>query len=121
MFGKFRENALNLAKLYRDSSSDEEFRLRTAAGGIGFWASLPFRLCVFRIRHPYLEWLELTAAGLGIVGFGLWGGLVGPKNPLGAVGIILLANAVVVPVALTFMAFEDFCRDVAVIAFPADY
>jgi len=101
-----------LARIRSRSSSNEEFRLKAVAEGAlpGFWTTALFRLCLFRNEHPGLEWLEIGAFGLGAAGFSLWGGLVGPENPLGAVGILLLALAVLIPLELLFMSFEELRR-----------
>ena len=105
-----KKRLLALSRLYGSSLSEEEFWLKAAVEGVSFPVKLLFRACMFRRKHPNLELLELALFGLGVAGFSLWGGLIGPKNPLAAVGIILLTNAVMIPVALMFMAFEDFCR-----------
>ena len=96
----------------RNRSSNEEFWLKAVAEGAlpGFWTTALFRLCLFRNRHPGLKWLEIGAFGLGIVGFSLLVSRVGPENPLGAVGILLLALAVLVPLwllGLLVLWFED--------------
>lgn len=98
-----------LAKIRNKSSSNEEFWLKAAAKGAlpGFWTTVLFRLCLFRNEHPGLTWLEIGMFGSGAVGFSLWCGLVGPENPLGAVGIMLLALAVLIPLELLFLSFED--------------
>ena len=98
-----------LAKIRNKSSSNEEFWLKAVAEGAlpGFWMTALFRLCLFRNRHPGLKWLEIGAFGLGIVGFSLLVSRVGPENPLGAVGILLLALAVLVPLGLLVLWFED--------------
>ena len=98
-----------LAEIRNRSSSNEEFWLKAAAEGAlpGFWTTTMFRLCLFRNRHPGLKWLEIGAFGLGVVGFSLLFSLVGPENPPGAVRIILLAFAILVPLGLLFLWFED--------------
>ena len=106
-----------LAEIRNRSSSNEEFWLKAVTEGalLGFWTTTMFRLCLLRNEHPGLKWLEISVLGLGIVGFSLWCGLVGPDNPLGAVGVLLLAIAVLIPLELLFLSFEDlrrgmFCR-----------
>ena len=106
-----------LAEIRNRSSSNEEFWLKAAVEGAlpGFWTTALFRLCLLRNEHPGLKWLEAGAPGFGAVGFSLWCGFVGPGNPLGAVGILLLAIAVRVPLELLLLSFEDlrrsmFCR-----------
>lgn len=101
-----------LAEIRNRSSSDKEFWLKAVAEGAlpGFWTTTMFRLCLFRNRHPGLKWLEIGAFGLVIVGFSLLFSLVGPENPLGAVGILLLALAVLVPLELLVWWFEDLQR-----------
>ena len=98
-----------LAEIRNRSSSDEEFWLKAVAEGAlpGFWTTAMFRLCLFRNRHPGLKRLEIGAFGLVIVGFSLLFSLVGPENPPGAVGILLLALAVLVPLELLVWRFED--------------
>lgn len=114
MLDEIKKGALRLAELRGASGSDEEFRLKAAAeGGAGFWAAALFRLCLFRNEHPGLEWLELGAFLLGAAGFALWCGLAGPRSPLGTGGILLLALAVLVPLELPFLWFEDLRRGVA--------
>lgn len=98
-----------LARIEAGSSSDEEFRLKAAACGFGFWTTALFRLCLFRNEHPCLRWLEIAAVWLGGAGFWLWGGLV--VNAFAAVGILLLALAVLVPLELLFLRFEELCYD----------
>ena len=101
-----------LAKIRNRSSSNEEFWLKAAAEGAlpGFCTTAMFRLFLFRNRHPGLKWLEIGAFGLVIVGFSLLFSLVGLENPLGAVGILLLALAVLVPLELLVWWFEDLQR-----------
>ena len=101
-----------LAEIRNRSSSNEEFWLKAVAEGAlpGFWTTTMFRLCLFRNEHPGLKWLEIGAFGLGIVGFSLLFSRVGPENPLGAVGILLLALAVLVPLELLVWWFEDLQR-----------
>ena len=106
-----------LAEIRNRSSSNEEFWLKAAVEGAlpGFWTTALFRLCLLRNEHPGLKWLEIGVWGSGAVGFSLWCGLVGPENPLGAVGILLLAIAVLIPLELLLLSFEDlrrsmFCR-----------
>ena len=98
-----------LAEIRNRSSSNEEFWLRAAAEGAlpGFWTTALFRLCLLRNEHPGLKWLEAGVLGSIAVGFSLWCGLVGPENPLGAVGILLLAVTVLVPLELLLLSFED--------------
>ena len=83
-----------LAEIRNRSSSNEEFWLRAAAEGAlpGFWATALFRLCLLRNEHPGLKWLEAGALGFG------------------AVGILLLAVAVLVPLELLLLSFEDLRR-----------
>lgn len=101
-----------LAEIRNRSSSNEEFWLKAVAEGAlsDFWTTVLFRLCLFRNEHPGLTWLEIGAFGLGIVGFSLLFSLVGPENPLGAVGILLLALAVLIPLELLVLWFEDLQR-----------
>ena len=101
-----------LAEIRNWSSSNEEFWLKAAAEGAlpGFWTTALFQLCLLRNEHPGLKWLEIGAFGLGIVGFSLLFSLVGLENPLGAVGILLLAFAVLVPLELLVWWFEDLQR-----------
>ena len=101
-----------LAEIRNRSSSNEEFWLKTTVEGAlpGFWATALFRLCLLWNEHPDLKWLEIGVLGSGTVGFSLWCGLVGPENPLGAVGILLLAIAVLVPLELLFLSFEGLRR-----------
>ena len=101
-----------LAEIRNRSSSNEEFWLKATAEGAlpGFWTTTMFRLCLFRNEHPGLEWLEVGAFALSIAGFALWGGLVGPENPIGAVGVLLLALAVLIPLELLVLWFEDLRR-----------
>lgn len=98
-----------LAEIRNRSSSNEEFWLKAAAEGAlpGFWTTTMFRLCLFRNEHPGLKWLEAGTFGLVIVGFALWVLHVRPENPSGAVGVLLLALAVLVPLALLLLWFED--------------
>lgn len=105
-----KKQIAKLSAALRSSSSDEEFWMKAAVEGASFTVELLFRLCLFRRRHPSCEWLELMLFGLCIVGFSVWGALVGPKNPLGAVGVILLALAVLIPLELLVMKFEEFCH-----------
>lgn len=105
-----KKRLLALSRLYGSSSSDEEFWLKAAVEGASFPVKLLFRACMFRRKHPKLELLELALFGFGVAGFSLWGGLAGPKNPLGGVGILLLALAVLVPAELLIIKFETFCR-----------
>lgn len=101
-----------LARIRNRSSSNEEFWLKAAAEGAlpGFWTTMMFRLFLFRNEYPCLKWLEAGALGAGVVGFSLWFGFVGPENPLGAVGILLLALAVLIPLELLLLSFEDLRR-----------
>ena len=101
-----------LAEIRNRSSSNEEFWLKAVAEGAlpGFWTTTMFRLCLFRNEHPGLKWLEVSVFVLGAVGFALWSGLFVPENPLGAVGILLLAFAVLVPLELLFWWFENLQR-----------
>ena len=101
-----------LAEIRNRSSSNEEFWLKATIEGAlpGFWTTTLFRLCLLRNEHPGLKWLEAGALGSGAVGFSLWCGLVGPGNPLGAAGVLLLALAVLVPLELLFLSFEDLRR-----------
>ena len=101
-----------LAEIRNRSSSNEEFWLRAAAEGAlpGFWTTALFRLCLLRNEHPGLKWLEIGALGSGAVGFSLGCGLGGPEHPLGAVGLLLLAAAVLVPLELLLLSFEDLRR-----------
>lgn len=101
-----------LAEIRNRSSSNEEFWLKAAAEGAlpGFWMTTLFRLCLLWNEHPGLKWLEIGILGSGVVGFSLWGGLVGPENPLGTVEILLLAIAVLIPLELLFLSFEDLRR-----------
>lgn len=94
------------------SSSNEEFWLKATVEGAlpDFWMTTLFQLCLLRNEHPNLKWLEAGALGSDAVGFSLWCGLVGPENPLGAVGILLLAAAVLVPLELLLLSFEDLRR-----------
>lgn len=98
-----------LAEIRNRSSSNEEFWLRAAAEGAlpGFWTTALFRLCLLRNEHPGLKWLEIGMFALGAVGFSLWSGLFVPGNPLGAIGILLLALAVLIPLELLVLWFED--------------
>ena len=98
-----------LAKIRNKSSSNEEFWLKAVAKGAlpDFWTTVLFRLCLFRNEHPGLTWLEIGMFALGVASFSLWSGLVGPENPLGAVGIMLLALAVLIPLELLVLRFED--------------
>ena len=106
-----------LAEIRNRSSSTEEFWLKATVEGTlpDFWTTTLFRLCLFWNEHPSLKWLEIGILGSGTVGFSLWGGLVGPENPLGTVEILLLAIAVLIPLELLLLSFEDlrrsmFCR-----------
>ena len=101
-----------LAEIRNRSSSNEEFWLKASVEGAlpGFWTTTMFKLCLFRNEHPGLEWLEVGAFALSIAGFTLWGGLVGPENPIGAVGVLLLALAVLIPLELLVLQFEDLQR-----------
>ena len=106
-----------LAEIRNRSSSNEEFWMKATVEGAlpGFWTTTLFRLCLLWNEHPGLKWLEIGALGSGTVGFSLWCGFVGPENPLGAVGILLLAIAVLIPLELLLLSFEDlrrsmFCR-----------
>ena len=101
-----------LARIRNRSSSNEEFWLKAVTEGAlpGFWITTMFRLCLFRNEHPRLKWLEIGALGSGVVGFSLWCGLVGPENPLGAVMVLLLAIAVLVPLELMLLSFNDLRR-----------
>lgn len=103
-----------LARIRIRSSSDEEFRLKAVVEGAlpGFWTTALFRLCLFRARHPALEWLELASVGLGVAGFSLWGGLVGPRSAWAGFGVIALSLAVMPPLAMLIFKFEDTYRDV---------
>ena len=103
-----------LAEIRNRSSSNEEFWLKANVEGAlpGFWTTTLFRLCLLWNEHPSLKWLEIGVLGSGVVGFSLWGGLVGPDNPLGAVEILLLAIAVLVPLELLFLSFEDLRRSI---------
>ena len=49
---------------------------------------------------------------LGVAGFSLWSRLFVPENILGAVGILLLALAVLIPLELLFLSFEDLRRSI---------
>ena len=101
-----------LAKIRNKSSSNEEFWLKAAAKGAfpDFWTTVLFRLCLFRNEHPGLTWLEIGMFALGVVGFSLWSGLFVPENPLGAIGILLLALAVLIPLERLVLWFEDLQR-----------
>ena len=101
-----------LAEIRNRSSSNEEFWLKATVEGAlpGFWTTVLFQLCLLRNDHPSLKWLEACVLGFGAVGFSLWCGLVGPGNPLGAVGILLLAITVLVPLELLLLSFEDLRR-----------
>ena len=103
-----------LAEIRNRSSSNEEFWLRAAAEGAlpGFWTTALFRLCLLRNEHPGLKWLEIGMFALGVAGFSLWSGLFVPENILGAVGILLLALAVLIPLELLFLSFEDLRRSI---------
>lgn len=103
-----------LAKIRNRSSSNEEFWLRAAVEGAlpDFWTTTLFRLCLLMNEHPSLKWLEAGALGSGAVGFSLWCGFVEPENPLGAVGVLLLALAVLVPLELLFLSLEDLRRSI---------
>ena len=101
-----------LAEIRNRSSSNEEFWLKATVEGTlpGFWTTTLFRLCLLWNEHPSLKWLEIGILGLGVVGFSLWGGLVGPDNPLDAFEILLLAIAVLAPLELLFLSLEDLRR-----------
>ena len=101
-----------LAEIRNRSSSNEEFWLKATVEGTlpGFWTTTLFRLCLLWNEHPSLKWLEIGILGSGVVGFSLWCGFVGPGNPLGAVGVLALAIAVLVPLELLFLSFEDLRR-----------
>ena len=103
-----------LAEIRNRSSSNEEFWLKATVEGAlpGFWTTALFRLCLLRNEHPGLKWLEAGALGFGAVGFSLWCGFVGPGNPLGAVGVLTLALAVLIPLELLLLSFEDLRRSV---------
>ena len=103
-----------LAKIRNKSSSNEEFWLKAAAKGAfpDFWTTVLFRLCLFQNEHPGLTWLEIGMFALGVAGFSLWSGLFVPENILGAVGILLLALAVLIPLELLFLSFEDLRRSI---------
>lgn len=98
-----------LAEIRNRSSSNEEFWLKAVTEGAlpGFWTTTMFRLCLFRNEHPCLKWLEVSMFVLGAVGFALWSGRFVPENPLGAVGILLLALTVLIPLELLVLWFED--------------
>ena len=100
-----------LAKI-RNKSSNEEFWLKAAAKGAfpDFWTTVLFRLCLFRNEYPGLTWLEIGMFALGVAGFSLWSGLFVPENPLGAIGILLLALAVLIPLERLVLWFEDLQR-----------
>ena len=101
-----------LAEIRNRSSSNEEFWLKAAAKGAlpDFWTMVLFRLCLFRNKHPGLTWLEIGMFALGVAGFSLWSGLFVPENPLGAIGILLLALAVLIPLERLVLWFEDLQR-----------
>ena len=101
-----------LAEIRNRSSSNEEFWLKATVEGTlpGFWTTALFRLCLLRNEHPGLKWLEIGVLGFGAVSFSLWCGFVGPGNPLCAVGVLLLAIAVLIPLELLFLSFEDLRR-----------
>ena len=98
-----------LAEIRNRSSSNEEFWLKATAEGAlsSFWTTALFRLCLFRNEHPRLKWLEVSMFVLGAVGFALWSGRFVPENPVGAVGILLLALTVLIPLELLVLWFED--------------
>ena len=101
-----------LAEIRNKSSSNEEFWLKAAAKGAlpDFWTTALFRLCLFRNEHPGLTWLEIGMFALGVAGFSLWSGLFVPENLLSAIGILLLALAVLIPLELLVLWFEDLQR-----------
>ena len=101
-----------LAKIRNKSSSNEEFWLKAAAKGAfpDFWTTVLFRLCLFRNKHPGLTWLEIGMFALGVAGFSLRSGLFVPENSLGAIGILLLALAVLIPLERLVLWFEDLQR-----------
>lgn len=101
-----------LAEIRNRSSSNEEFWLKAVTEGAlpGFWTTTMFRLCLFRNEHPGLTWLEIGMFALGVAGFSLWSRLFVPGNPLGAIGILLLALAVLIPLELLVLWFEDLQR-----------
>lgn len=78
----------------------------------GFWTTALFRLFLFQNEHPGLTWLEIGMFALGVAGFSLWSGLFVPENPLGAVVVLLLALAVLIPLELLLLSFEDLRRSV---------
>ena len=107
-----RDDALRrLLRIRTRSSSEEEFRIRLAAeGGVRPLPVLLFRAYLFRKRHLALfEGFELALFGIGVSGFGLWCGIAGPKSALAGIGIILLAQAVMIPLTLALCRFDLFC------------
>ena len=103
-----------LAEIRNRSSSNEEFWLKATVEGAlpDFWTTTLFRLCPLRNEHPNLKWLEVSVLVLGAAGFSVWVGRVSLENPLGAVGILLLAVTVLVPLELLLLSFEDLQRSI---------
>lgn len=98
-----------LAEIRNRSSSNEEFWLRAAVEGTlpDFWTTTLFWLCLLRNEHPSLKWLEVGMLVLGAAGFSVWVGHVSLENLLDAFEILLLAIAILVPLELLFLSFED--------------
>ena len=102
-----------LAEIRNRSSSNEEFWLKATVEGAlpDFWTTL-FRLCLLRNEHPNLKWLEVSVLVLGAAGFSVWVGRVSLENLLDAFEILLLAVAVLVPLELLLLSFEDLRRSI---------
>jgi len=106
------EDLRRLAGIWKDSSSEEEFRLRAAAeGGFRLRARLLFRAWLLRRRRRELaEWLELLSVGLGVGGFALWCGVAGPKNGWAAAWIVPLSCVAMSAWTLLVLRFDELCR-----------
>jgi len=108
---KISDKLYGLAGIWRNSASEEEFRIKVVIDGrFGFLSRTLFRLFLWRNTHRRrYECLSIAVLGAGVLGFSLWGAVVGPESPIAGVLVLLLSLAIMPPITLAMCKFDYFC------------